>query len=87
MSNKNFTTGDGMSSNSSEFNPNPRPSGGKPQFYSSSKQGKTGGADFKLERNTVSDNTTDGQNNQKQVADEKQVYVAKQNSAPTQVPV
>ena len=84
MSNKNFTTGDGMSSNSSEFNPNnTRAQGGKPQFFSSSKQGKSGGGDFVLQRNTVSDNTTETQNNQKQVADEKQVYVAKQNSAPT----
>ena len=41
------------------------------------------GADFKLERNVVSDNTTESQYNQKQVIDEKQVYVAKQNSAPT----
>jgi len=71
MSNKNFTTGDGMSSNSSEFNPNPRPQGGKPQFFSSSKQGKTGGADFVLQRNVVSDNTSEIQNNQKQVTDEK----------------
>jgi hypothetical protein len=39
------------------------------------------GTDFKLERNAVSDSTTEGQNNQKQVVEEKQMYVAKQNSA------
>ena len=71
MSNKNFTTGDGMSSNSTEFNPYARSSGAKPQFFSSSKQGKTAGSDFKLERNIPSDATNDGQNNQKQVVDEK----------------
>jgi len=40
-----------LNSNSSEFIPNRQP-GVKPQFFSSSKQGKSGGGDFNLVRNT-----------------------------------